>query len=75
MMSRITLEITAVRVERAQDIEEEDAAAEGFAVIPYQGVGDLPSDHFRRYWDSLNAKRGCGWEANPWVFVISFRSL
>jgi hypothetical protein len=27
---------------------------------------------FAKLWDELNAKRGCGWDANPWVFVVSF---
>ena len=28
---------------------------------------------FKELWDSLNAKRGYGWEVNPWVWVISFQ--
>lgn len=71
--SRITLEITGIRVERVQDISEEDAKAEGFIVEPYQGVGDLPSDRFQRYWDRLNSKRGYSWKENPWVWVIEFK--
>jgi len=28
---------------------------------------------FRELWDSINAKRGYGWESNPWVWVIEFK--
>lgn len=74
--SRITLEVTGVRVERLHDISEEDARAEGVAAI---SVADVPrqaawSDRqdFSRLWDSINAKRGFGWEKNPWVWVVEF---
>jgi len=29
--------------------------------------------HFASLWDSINAKRGFGWDANPWVYVIDFK--
>jgi len=34
-----------------------------------------PSMCFEALWDSLNAKRGYGWDKNPWVWVIEFRRL
>lgn len=79
--SRITLEITSVGVERVQDISEEDAMAEGCYV---QAVADDGSDaegfftakfHFMEIWDSINAKRGFGWDKNPWVWVIEFKKI
>ena len=115
--SRITLEITAVRVERVQDISEGDAKKEGveplyqepdeitnqalrsvgaeevtqpyiigwtnyqfkedrrFRHIPKMSYPEWysnPRDSFRSLWDSINDKRGCGWDANPWVWVIEF---
>ncbi len=80
--SRITLEITGVRVERIQDISEADAIAEGcegytMPMHPDSGCSDgqMPHDEFRELWASLNGKRGYGWDANPWVWVIAFRRL
>jgi hypothetical protein len=35
------------------------------------GTGRYPHE-FRKLWDSLNAKRGFGWDANPWVWVYEF---
>jgi len=67
--SRITLEITNVRIEEVQDIGETDAMAEG--VIP--GADEHYLTAFVRLWDSINAKRGYGWDVNPWVWVIEFR--
>lgn len=83
--SRITLEITGVRVERLQEITLIGAEAEGFALAGFeQGCSACDTKnhsyyggiiHFAEYWDSLNAKRGYSWEANPWVWVIEFRRL
>ena len=70
--SRIDLEITEVRVERVQEITEADAIAEG--AVAYYG-SDTAWGHFSVIWDSINAKRGYGWETNPWVWVISFRKI
>lgn len=77
--SRILLEITGVRVERLQEITSWDIEREG---LPYEinrkdeaheiEDSEVALDWFQRVWDSLNAKRGYGWEANPWVWVISF---
>lgn len=96
--SRITLEITDVRVERLHDISEEDAAAEGVKpfVVTQEDV-DVAQDceeefvakcaaalgpgafthkfEFMFLWDSINEKRGYGWNKNPWVWVISFKRV
>lgn len=70
--SRITLEITAVRVERLQDTTHYDALAEG---VSYDVSRDssAPLPRFRALWNTINAKRGYSWESNPWVWVLSFR--
>ena len=69
--SRITLEITDIRVERLQDITEDDAIAEG--VKPHWK--DEARDIFAELWDSLNAKRGYGWDTNPLVWVVEYRRM
>jgi len=76
--SRITLEVTDVRVQRLQDITEEDARAEGVAPAAFCKAG-RPNEHehvesFEWLWNSINGKRaGCAWDANPWVWAITFR--
>jgi hypothetical protein len=75
-LSRITLEIAGVRVERVQDISEKDARAEGCEPMHRDDLGQTFRTYRRGYqslWDSINAKRGYGWDANPWVWVIEFR--
>lgn len=80
--SRISLDVTAVRCERLQDISEADAQAEGVFYAPdvsgwmmYRGHGLIHVSAVGAYqslWDSINGKNE-PWEANPWVWVISFR--
>lgn len=73
--SRITLEVTAVRVEPLQDITEEDAAAEGIAsYVPDSVIQQGPRWYRNRYEDLWNSLHGPGaWEKNPAVVVISFK--
>ena len=72
--SRITLEITGLRVERLQEISPVDCSEEGI-----NRTGDIIVSGkymratFSKLWDSLNAKRGYDWETNPWVWVIGFK--
>jgi hypothetical protein len=67
--SRITLEITGVRVERLQDISEADAMAEG---ITHSTLND-PRVEYRWLWESINGPGS--WDANPWVWCVSFRRI
>ncbi|MCZ5802927.1 hypothetical protein [Enterobacter hormaechei] len=70
--SRLTLEITGVRVERLRDLSEDDAKSEG--ITPPSG-GVLPGweyrINFRDLWMSIYGADN--WEANPWVWVIEFK--
>jgi hypothetical protein len=70
--SRITLEITDVRVERLNDITVSDAIAEG-----YDGSVNDPVDPsikwYSRLWDRINVAGA--WELNPWVWVIEFKRV
>jgi hypothetical protein len=71
--SRITLEITNIRVKRLNEITRGGALQEGcpFGVRGDQGSG--PREWFADLWESIN---GTGsWGVNPWVWVIEFRKL
>jgi len=77
--SRITLEVIGVRVERLQDISEDDARAEGakFELAPQDSVRLGATASYRggfiRLWESIN---GAGtWNVNPWVWVIDFKRI
>lgn len=70
--ARIFLEVTGVRVERLQEITVSDAICEG-----YDGSITDPIDPSIRWysalWEQINGP--ASWEANPWVWVISFRRI
>ncbi|MEO1108290.1 MAG: hypothetical protein AAFX90_10240 [Pseudomonadota bacterium] len=73
--SRLTLTVTDVRVQRLQDISEEDAKAEGAGSLTSNMPGVESVSHvqsFQKLWDSLNADRGFGWQANPWIVAYTF---
>lgn len=86
--SRITLIVTEVRVQRLQEISVEDARAEGIPEFAGDAfrlglVEDNSSawhdwdnrssvENYRSLWNSLNADRGFGWDANPWVAAYTF---
>ncbi len=72
--SRIMLEVTEVRVQRLQDISEEDAIAEGIPKDDWFGLLTVKRD-FQELWNAINEKRGYGWDSNPWVWAVSFEVL
>lgn len=73
--SRLLLEITAVRVERLQEISDGDARAEGCAggqgSIRGYSYSATPAEHFSHVWRELYGD--AGWQANPWVWVIDYK--
>jgi hypothetical protein len=79
--SRITLEITGVRVERVRAISEDDAIAEGVEPFRIRRTGYAAvydsnyREGFRLLWDTINAAPDRTWDANPWVWVLSFKVL
>jgi hypothetical protein len=72
--SRIQLEVLGIRVQRLQEISEEDALAEGVYgdESPYGQA--TPIMCFKAGWDKINGKRG-SWESNPWVWVVEFKQI
>lgn len=88
--SRILLEVVSVRVERVQDISFEDCLSEGCsdkyehydANCKHEVNGECCQGwhygqkwNFYYLWNSINAKRGYGWDVNPWVWVIEFKRV
>ena len=82
--SRLTLEITGVRVQRVQEISGPDCLAEGIntsgrdamlAIAPIEERFDTAHlrNAYAALWDSINSARGYGWSTNPWVWAISFK--
>jgi hypothetical protein len=76
--SRITLEVTGVRVERLHDISGRDVLAEGVdngKSNPAQGVRweNMQRMAFESLWSEINGAES--WDANPWVWVISFQRV
>lgn len=79
--SRILLEVTAVRVERLQDISQADAQAEGappnhpsIARVSREfGYADFPRSWYAQLWDQINGRGG--WKGNPWVWVVEFKRI
>jgi hypothetical protein len=70
--SRITLEITSVRVERLQEITEEDALAEGVDSGGFTGPHPARAA-FVHLWSEINGAES--WHANPWVWVVAFKRV
>jgi hypothetical protein len=83
--SRITLEITGVRVERLQSISREDSIAEGIEPIgdrwrhyfysaeDADEAWEFPQNSFGSLWASINGTES--WDANPWVWVVEFKRI
>lgn len=79
-LSRITLEVTEVRVERLQAISESDCQAEGIESYALDGRPpitegglNLPAAYYRYLWNSINGPDA--WDANPWVWAVSFKRV
>lgn len=80
--SRITLEITDIRVERLNDISQEDAQAEGMGLTGWRptysdpdsgGEVQTPYDNFAELWESIYGQDS--WQSNPFVWVIKFKRV
>lgn len=84
--SRLTLEVTGVRVERLKDITDEDARAEGVVQVPSGGYvvrgtkqdaagmcHTSPVTAFAGAWDEVYGDGDHAWEFDPWVWVVEFK--
>lgn len=72
---RTVLEITEIRVQRLQEISEEDAIAEGcqLTISFHESRTYTAREQFLTLWESIN---GAGsWAANPWVWCVSFKKV
>jgi hypothetical protein len=73
--SRITLEITGIKVQRIYEISPQDIEAEGIKQLHFTtGVCLVSLPQFKLIWDSINGKK-YPWSSNPWVWVIEFKKL
>lgn len=77
---RLLLEITAVRVERLQDITRSEIRAEGLQCPPELASDDVSPNYrdwypaaWRELWESINGPDS--WTANPWVWVVEFKRV
>lgn len=77
-IARIWLEIVDISIERIWEITDGDIAKEGCEWSSMQignYYGSPARDVFVRLWDSINKKRGYGWDDEPWVWVITFKRV
>lgn len=72
--SRLTLEVTDVRVQRLQEISKPDVIAEGVTEREGQPLADVVCgwhEPYAKLWDAIN---GAGaWDANPWIVALTFK--
>ena len=71
----LLLEITNVRIDRLQEISDNDCVAEGFS-LPYPYTQQLSAAHgtYQTFWD-ITHKKEDSWDKNPWVWVIEFKKI
>lgn len=86
-LSRIWLQIGEIRVQRLNDITEDDAIDEGIGRIfmpdepvyyQHYGAGNIegttdPIESYQSLWNSINGSNS--WDANPWVWVVKYKML
>jgi len=83
--ARLFLTVKNVRVERLQDISQEDIEHEGLWHYSQEyreqiciwrdcasAIENTRRKYFRQLWNSINEKRGYGWDKNPYVWVVEF---
>lgn len=58
-----------VKADFCPDYTEQEKALATFTGNEYM------KQSMKGFWDSLNAKRGYGWDTNPWVWVVEFERI
>lgn len=85
--ARIWLRVTDIRIERLQDISEEDAISEGIKsryseifneeryhdYLNEESEWRFPESSFQSLWTKINGPES--WDLNPWVWVVSFEVM
>jgi len=72
--SRITLQITNIKVERLQDISEADAVKEGIDLSKTSGDWEhTPVQEFEKVWTKINGEES--WNKNPFIWAIEFKRI
>lgn len=72
--SRINLRIKNIRVERLQDISEEDTRKEGVSPTPLlKAYPNYGRSLFQKLWESINGE--ISWQLNPFVWVVEFQLI
>ena len=83
--ARLWLRVKSVQVGRLQEITDSDCLAEGITKTRFyaeakdraeKGLalreGSVERSSFADLWDSINKKRGFGWDVNPWIWIVEF---
>ncbi len=78
--TRIWLKVKDIRVEKLKNITQGDVINEGVhSYIPYYDgentTGNGAVNAFANLWNSINEKRGHGWNLNPWVWIVEFEQV
>ena len=78
-LSRIQLDLVAVRCEQVRNVSHTDALAEGVPDIDQGGnliSGSYAVTNFANLWEKINGgKRGMGWARNPWAWALTFKKV
>ena len=73
--SRITLEITSIKVQQLQNMTFQDIRDEGFDIGKTNPTaGEVARKWYCDLWDRINGKK-YPWSSNPWVWVITFNTM
>lgn len=73
--ARLFIEVESIRLERLQDIHEDELDPEGGLWREFQDGTNDPRESYGRWWDTLHRRPGTRWIDNPLVWVITFHRV